>query len=148
MQLERLTHTSKFKNNKYKSLVGLLYVGYYLKRKIHKMLKNFGLTSEQYNVLRILRGSSPNALKIKEITLRMVEQNSNVPRLVDKLEHKKLVVRVLSNSDKRETLVKITEVGLELIKNIDEPFEKLTENTIPLSDDDTLKLTLLIEALI
>jgi DNA-binding MarR family transcriptional regulator len=149
MILERITLTSKFVSKKHKSFVGILYLSYVLRNKIHTLLKKFSLTSEQYNVLRILRGSLPNELRMKEISLRMIEQNSNVPRLVDKLEEKKLVSREISIIDKRETIVKITDKGLNLVLKIDQPFNELVENFISLDDEGEVeKLSELIERLI
>lgn len=149
MILERITLTSKFASKKHKSFVGILYLSYVLRNNIHALLKKFSLTSEQYNVLRILRGSLPNELRMKEISLRMIEQNSNVPRLVDKLEEKKLVKREVSMIDKRETIVKITDKGLKLVLKIDQPFNELVEKFINLDEEEEVeKLSELIERLI
>lgn len=79
-------------------------------------LKEFGLTHEQYNVLRILKGKHPEELCVKNIACRMIEKSSNVPRIIDRLELKKLVKRATSSIDKRETVINLTPSGIAVLE--------------------------------
>ena len=85
-----------------KAGLNILYTAWWLKTVTSKELKEFGLTHEQYNVLRILKGRHPEQLCVKNIACRMIEKNSNVPRIIDRLELKKLVKRATSAEDKEK----------------------------------------------
>lgn len=90
---------------------------------MQQFLKKFGIGLEQYNVLRILRGQNGHPLQAVQIAERMVNANSNVTRLIDKLEAKDLVKRVACPHDRRAIWLNITEKGLKLLKQIDEEMQ-------------------------
>ena len=83
------------------------------------LLKPFGLTAQQYNVLRILRGQQNNPMTVLGITERMMDKMSNASRLVDKLLEKKLVLRRECPQDRRAVDVMILPAGLSLLEEID-----------------------------
>lgn len=84
-----------------------------------EILKPFDLSSEQYNVLRILRGQKGKPANMSVIQERMISKNSNTTRLVDKLIIKELVIRKICPSNKRKMEITITEKGLEILKKLD-----------------------------
>jgi DNA-binding MarR family transcriptional regulator len=84
-----------------------------------ELLRGYDLTTQQYNVLRILRGHHPTPMKVNAIADRMLDKTSNASRLVDKLLAKELLVRKSCEADRRAVDVLITEKGLELLKEID-----------------------------
>ena len=96
VKLEEALKMAKFSSEKHKAGLNLLYTAWWLKTMVSKELKTVGLTHEQYNVLRILRGKHSEAMCVKDIGCRMIERNSNVPRIVDRLVAKKYVVRSTS----------------------------------------------------
>ena len=100
----------------HKAGLNILYTAWWLKTMMSKELKEYGLTHEQYNVLRILKGRHPEQICVKEIACRMIEKSSNVPRIIDRLEIKKLVKRTSSNSDKRETVIVLTQAGINILQ--------------------------------
>ncbi|MEO0897635.1 MAG: MarR family transcriptional regulator [Bacteroidota bacterium] len=83
------------------------------------LFKPYGVTSQQFNVLRILRGSYPEPISTSDIRERMLDKMSDVSRIVDRLVKKNLVSRRTCKSDKRLVDVLITEKGLELLKDMD-----------------------------
>jgi DNA-binding MarR family transcriptional regulator len=83
------------------------------------------LTTSQYNVLRILRGSHPTRVTCTEIVERMVARDPDVTRLLDRLAERGLVDRMRSRSDRRVVQVGITAKGLDLLGGLDEPVERL-----------------------
>jgi len=89
-----------------------------------QLLKQHGLTSPQYNVLRILRGAGA-PLKCTEIGNRMWTRDSDVTRLLDRLESRGLAARCRSTEDRRALEIGITEAGLRLLKELDEPVKLL-----------------------
>ncbi len=80
-----------------------------------------GITLQQYNVLRILRGSSPEPLPTLEIAHRMIEHAPGITRLLDRLEAKQLVRRQRCREDRRQVHCWITPAGLELLERLEEP---------------------------
>ncbi len=89
-----------------------------------QLLKQHGLTSPQYNVLRILRGAGA-PLKCTEIGKRMWTRDSDVTRLLDRLESRGLAARCRSTEDRRALEIGITEAGLSLLKKLDGPVKLL-----------------------
>ena len=84
-------------------------------------LKAYGITSTQYNVLRILRGASPGGLCRNEVRDRLVSQVPDVTRLLDRLEASGLIERARSSADRRLVSTHITPAGLKLLEQLDEP---------------------------
>jgi DNA-binding MarR family transcriptional regulator len=84
------------------------------------VLKKYGLTLPQYNILRILRGQHPNPATVNLLIDRMLDKTSNASRIVDKLVAKKLVTRCQGPTDRRTVDILITEAGLTILKQIDD----------------------------
>lgn len=114
-----IKQTTPFKTPYHRLLVNLLYTSNWIAANQGQLLKPFGLTMQQFNVLRILRGQYPNPVKVTDITERMLDKMSNASRLVDKLVAKKLVLRTECPSDRRAVDVVITDKGLALLQKLD-----------------------------
>lgn len=111
-----------------------------------RWFKEAGLTATQYNVLRILRGSHPEALACNAVGERMVTPVPDVTRLLDRLEAAGLVTRRRDASDRRVVKVAISDDGLERLSSLDEPLaEKMVELLHPLEEDDLKDLIRLLE---
>ncbi|HXL56526.1 MAG TPA: MarR family transcriptional regulator, partial [Chitinophagaceae bacterium] len=136
---------NKFKNEVHKAGLNILYTAWWLKTMISKELKKYGLTHEQYNVLRILKGKYPEQMCVRDIARRMIEKNSNVPRIVDKLALKKLVKRNASLNDKRETAIALTTVGINILDIATSKVNKLFADTIVMSESSANTLNYLLE---
>lgn len=106
---------SKFRNDHHKALVNLYYTNIVIGEQFFKLLKKYGLAAPQFNVLRILRGQHPNAASIGLIKGRMLDSNSDVSRIVERLFKKELVERKESKVDRRQKDVVITKKGLALL---------------------------------
>lgn len=111
---------SKFNTSTSKAVVNIIYTGNWMMQQTHDLLKPFGLTPQQYNVLRILRGQQYNPITVLGITERMMDKMSNASRLVDKLLEKKLVLRRECPQDRRAVDVIILPAGLTLLEEIDQ----------------------------
>lgn len=109
----------KFKSVHNKLIVNLMYTNNWLCNSQHKVLKPYGLTIQQYNVLRILRGQYPKPVRVNDIIERMLDKMSNASRLVDKLLQKELVERTECAIDRRAVDVVITQSGLGLLAQLD-----------------------------
>jgi DNA-binding MarR family transcriptional regulator len=91
-----------------------------LSRGLVQLLKTEDLSSNQYNVLRILRGA-PDGLPCGEIGNRMITRDPDITRLLDRLEHRTLIARCRETKDRRMVMARITPEGLKLLARIDEP---------------------------
>lgn len=145
MKLEEAIKSSKFKSEVHKAVLHVLYTAWWLKTLTVKELKQFGITHEQYNVLRILKGKHPETMCVKDIASRMIEKNSNVPRIIDRLVAKQLVDRNNSERDKRETVIQITVKGMELLAASTEVMENKYVNCFTLPEEDAIVLNDLLE---
>jgi DNA-binding MarR family transcriptional regulator len=119
MNLEEEIKSSKFESEMHKAHINILFSAAWIRSKISQFLKQHSLTHEQFNVLRILRGQSPESICMMDVASRMLDRNSNVTRIADKLLQKNWAVRQKSETDKREVRISITDEGLALLKKID-----------------------------
>lgn len=108
-------------------------------------LKPYGLSLNQYNVLRILRGAEPGGLPCGQIAERMLTRDPDMTRLLDRLESRSLVSRCREKGDRRVVLARITRPGLEVLAELDEPVRKKHEEQLGHLSD--AKLRILIELL-
>jgi len=131
---------SKFENNRIKAMLNILYTANYITSYQNDFFKTYGLSPQQYNILRILRGAK-EPIKVQTIKERMVERAPNLTRLTDKLCDKKLISRIAFPEDRRVVLIEITKSGLELLDKIkpNNPshnlIDKLTEDEAGLLSD-------------
>lgn len=109
---------SKFKTDKIKALVNIKYTANWLNSKENDFFKPYGISPQQFNILRILRGAK-NVIKVQIIKDRMIERAPNATRLMDKLCEKLLIERIRCEQDRRVVYVKITKAGLDLLRTID-----------------------------
>lgn len=147
VKLEQAIQSNKFKNELHKAGLNILYTAWWLKTAMSKELKAFDLTQEQYNVLRILKGKHPEQMCVKDIAGRMIEKNSNVPRIIDRLELKKLVKRSTSPIDRRETVMQLTAAGIKLLETSTLRINQSMDDIMNMNDQEATQLNLLLEKL-
>jgi len=111
---------SHFKSELSKALINIIYTNNWLVNRQVEVFKPYGLTTPQFNVLRILRGQHPKPATVNLLIERMLDKSSNASRIVDKLESKKLVARHQCPNDRRAVDVLITEEGLKMLEDIDQ----------------------------
>jgi DNA-binding MarR family transcriptional regulator len=130
-----------FRSREQQAVLGLLRTADAIKRSLAHVVEPHGITPQQYNVLRILRGAGPDGLPTLTIGERMVEQTPGVTRLIDRLERKGLVARTPCPKDRRRVFCQITPKGLDLLEELDEPVNRWDVQTVsilPPSDVDSL----------
>ena len=128
-----------------KSVVNIIFTGNWMMQQMHDLLKPFGLTPQQYNVLRIFRGQQNNPMTVLAITERMMDKMSNASRLVDKLLDKKLVLRRECPKDRRAVDVIILPAGMTLLAEIDQ-VQKQWEMTFgEIGEDKMNQLNILLD---
>jgi len=147
MRLEEEIKTTKFYNETHKVHLNVLFTASWLRGRTAARLKPFGLTLEQFNVLRIVRGAGSKNICVKDISGRMLERNSNTTRIIDRLEEKSLLRRHLSSRDRRERTIELTDEGRELLGAIDRDWEANNPHTSPLSLEEARELNDLLDKL-
>lgn len=145
VKLEKAIQSTKFRNETHKAGLNIMYTAWWLKTIMSRELKEFGITQEQYNVMRILRGKDPQEMCVKDIAGRMIEKSSNVPRIIDRLVSKKLVKRSTDQNDKRHTVMSLTENGKKLLEQTTKRINQLFDELIEMKETDALQLNLLLE---
>lgn len=125
MGIEEAIKQNRFKDELHKLVVNIFYTSSYLHGKQSKILKPHGISAEQYNVMRILRGQHPKQSTVTLIQDRMIDRSSNASRLVDKLYKKGLVTRQECRTDRRQMDVCLTDKGLRLLKELDESIDNI-----------------------
>jgi DNA-binding MarR family transcriptional regulator len=120
MRLEDEIKQPAFQSEAHKAYLNVVYTAGWLGQRQMAAFKPYGLTSPQFNVLRILRGQHPLPATVALLIERMLDKTSNASRIVDKLEEKKLVTRTVCPANRRAVDIRITEAGLRLLRQIDE----------------------------
>lgn len=120
MGIEKDIQQSKFRNAHQKATVNLIYTLSWIRDKTKCIFEAEDITPQQFNILRILRGSYPQPLSTLQIRERMLEKMSDTSRIVDRLIAKGLVKKVTCKSDRRLVDVIITDKGKKLLERLDE----------------------------
>lgn len=147
MTLEEAIKSNQFRSPSHKAAVNIMYTAWWLRTLANGTLKEFDLTHEQYNVLRILKGKHPQPMCTKDIASRVIEKSSNVPRITDRLVAKKWVARCQGTADKRETITSLTPAGLDVLAKATKAMELSLGKKLQLSDADAGMLNELLERL-
>lgn len=114
---------SKFANNRVKALINVLYTASWINGYQNNFFQPFGISPQQYNILRILRGAN-EPLRVQTIKDRMIERSPNATRLMDKLCDKDLIRRLPCKDDRRVVFIEITQKGLDLLTDISDDFNE------------------------
>lgn len=110
---------SKFRNEYHKLMVNMMLTTSRLGECFQHTIKKYDITPTQYNVLRILRGQNQKPVSIGLIKERMIDRNSDVSRIIERLVQKELIERTENSGDRRQKDVLISKPGLDLLKEID-----------------------------
>ena len=137
-----------FQSAAHEAVVGLLRTADLIRRQAAALVEPHGITIQQFNVLRILRGAADEGLPTLEVAERMIEQTPGVTRLLDRLEVKELVRRQRCPRDRRQHLCRITGTGLALLEKIDAVAPRANEESLKgLKQKDRVALIRLMDAI-
>ena len=137
-----------FRSREQQATLGLLRTADAMKRSLAQVVEPHGVTAQQYNVLRILRGAGEQGLPTLEIAGRMIEQAPGVTRLLDRLEVKGLVRRQRCAHDRRQVLCWLTPSGLELVERLDEPVDSADAEAVAmLTPEEQERLLRMLDAI-
>lgn len=145
MGLQEDIQQRSFRSEHQKLGINIIYSHHWLSQNMRTFLKGAQLTSQQYNVLRILRGSRPEAISTLQIRQRMLDKMSDSSRIVDRLVAKGLAQKQTNAQDKRLVDVEITEQGLRILAEIDEREKQMDVLLGGLSSDEAEQLNYLLD---
>jgi MarR family 2-MHQ and catechol resistance regulon transcriptional repressor len=145
MSIDRDIQQTRFASSKQKALINILYTYGWALEKLKNILGNHGVTHQQFNILRILRGSHPKPLSTLQIRERMLDKMSDSSRLVDRLILKGLAQKTTSSSDHRLVDVLITEKGLDILREIDEGPDIVSGVMANVSEEEMEELSCLLD---
>jgi DNA-binding MarR family transcriptional regulator len=128
---QEIKQTRPFQTRAQEAAIALMRTADNVRRAVAAIVEPLGITPQQYNVLRILRGAGEKGLPTLEIAERMIEQTPGITRLIDRLERKRLVSRERCPTDRRQVFCRITREGLALIATLD----------VPITDADHLAMS-------
>jgi DNA-binding MarR family transcriptional regulator len=147
MKLEEEITQNSFRSEYQKASINLVFSFNWLMSHQINLLKPYGITLQQFNILRILRGQLPKPATIKLIKERMLDKMSDASRIVEKLRLKGLADRKICPHDRRNVDVCITEKGLNLLKGIDKIADEMDSKLSSLNEDEIKQLNYLLDKL-
>src|SRR5437763_605741 len=118
MDLEKEINQPRFRNEYQKSSINIIYTYNWITEKVHKIFEEWDITSQQFNILRILRGAG-QPLSTLQIRQRMLDRMSDTSRIVDRLVKKGMVKKTVCKMDRRLVDVVITDKGKKLLEKLD-----------------------------
>lgn len=134
-----IRQTRPFQSPAHEATVGLMRTADMVNRRFAALYEPYGLTGQQYNVLRILRGARPDALPTMEIAERLIQATPGITRLLDRLERKELVTRDRCPEDRRRVLCTITARGLDLLDRLDAPVAEANESALEMLPESEVR---------
>ena len=144
MSIEKDIQQSKFRNEYHKTVVNLIFTYNWITEKTKQFFDKGDITSQQYNILRILRGAG-KPLSTLQIRQRMLDKMSDTSRIVDRLVKKELVQKVVCKTDRRLVDVTITDTGLQLLDKLDSYNEQMDAMLGNLTEEDAKMLNHLLD---
>ena len=136
--LEEIKQSKPFRTRSQEAYLALLRTADDSRRYISRVLEPAGVTLQQYNVLRILRGAGRDGLPTLSIVERMVDRTPGITRLIDRMEEKGWVTRARCTEDRRRVWCRITSEGLHLLAELDEPVREVDDSFTDVLDDHEL----------
>lgn len=145
MKIEDELKQGKFQSNVHKALVNLMFTNSWISDRFRVVFKNYQLTSQQYNVLRILRGGYPEAMNPNQIKAVMIDKNPDLTRLCDRLLAMGYIERCVNDANKRKMNIRINEKGLEILEQINPAVSKVQSEISGLTEAEAAKLSNLLD---
>ena len=146
MRIEEEIRQASFKSEAHKANLNVMFTGGWLNARTSQVLKPYKLSHQQYNVLRILRGSPGHAANLCDIQVKMLDRMSNATRLVEKLRLKGLLTRETCSENRRKVDIRLTDRGLQLLSSLDDTLIRLhAEGAKRLSEAEAAQLNALLD---
>lgn len=125
MRIEEEIKQERFANDHQKAIINIVFTAGWINGESNSVLKPFGISIQQYNILRILRGQKGNPISVNNLIDRMLDKSSNASRLVEKLRQRGYVDRKTCEYDRRQVDVFITQAGLDFLEELIPAFDAM-----------------------
>ena len=145
MKLEEAIHQKKFADEFEKVDINLMYTTNWMNAEKHKVIKDYDISWQQFNILRILRGQKGNPASLKLITERMLDKMSNTSRLVEKMSKKNLLARNICENNRRQVDITLTEHGLQVCNEVSDIISKLRIENIRITKKEAIELNRILD---
>ncbi|KXX68339.1 MarR family winged helix-turn-helix transcriptional regulator [Flammeovirga sp. SJP92] len=147
MSIEKDINQKEFKNAFQKVYINLMYTNSWMQDLSKTWCKQFDITQQQYNVLRILRGAHPHCMNPGSIKQVMIDKSPDLTRLIDRLIDKEYVQRETCGSNRRKVDVLITQKGLDKLSELDPHEDGILDTVRNLSEEEAVQLSTLLDKL-
>lgn len=145
MGINKDIRQEKFRNERHKAMVNILFTYGWVVERLKNLVSAEDITHQQFNILRILRGSHPTPLSTLQIRERMIDKMSDTSRLVDRLLSKGLAKKVICKKDRRLVDVNITDKGLRLLQKLDESQDEMDSILSNLTEKEAATVSKLLD---
>lgn len=145
MKLHDSIKQTESKNPQTQAWVNLMFTYHHMTDRIRQVFKQFDITQQQYNVLRILRGKKNQPATCGEVKQVMLDKNPDLSRLSDRLLAKGLIQREVNPNNRREVELTITQKGLQLIASIEPPLKEALRLENALTNEEATQLSQLLD---
>lgn len=145
MGLENEINQSSFRSEDQKAIVNIIFTYHWVTEQVKSILAKEDITMQQYNILRILRGSHPAPLSTLTIRERMLDKMSDTSRIVDRMLKKGLVVKRICSNDKRLVDVNLTDEGLVMLLRLDDTMDEMDKISSGLNQEELKSLNHLLD---
>lgn len=136
----------KFKSNYQMAVLNIFYTRNWLHDSLSPILKEAGITPQQFNVLRILKGSHPDACSAQDIKEVMLDKSPDLTRLLDRLIEKGYIAREICEGNRRKLDIMITETGTKLLDMVNPQLEHMdNENKRKITDSEATELSRILD---
>lgn len=147
LSLESDIHQKQFASEAERAFVNLIYTVSWFQNRFQAYLKPRGLTPQQYNILRILRGQQGNPLPLNAVKARMLERNSDTSRIIDRMVRKGLIDRKTCKDDRRQVDLTLTPAGYKLLDSVGLDLDPVIGSLHCLSDAEQTSLNTILDKL-
>lgn len=145
--IEQEIQQKRFESEHQRAIINIMYTNNWLVNQMKPMLKPFGITHQQYNVLRILNGKYPQACSSTAIKKVMLDKTPDLTRLIDRLLQKELVSRKVCPANRRKLDISITAKGRELLSHIRPELQKYFDQFLRITSDEASELSRILDKL-
>lgn len=147
MRIEDEIRQYRFESQAQKAMINIIFTASWMQDQTRSILKPYGLTLQQYNVLRILRGRHPECAYPNEIKAVMLDKNPDLTRLCDRLEANDWITRELDVDNRRKVKINITKKGLKILSDLDPKMRNSTKKFMHIDEKSALVLSTLLDKL-
>ncbi len=147
LKIEDELKQNRFRSNQHKAVVNVMFTNAWISDRFRYIFRDFQLTAQQYNVLRILRGAYPQAMNPNQIKAVIIDKNPDLTRLCDRLVALGYIARCIDPENKRKMNIRIVDKGLDILERIDPLMDELEKAIFGLDEMESQLLSDLLDKL-